>query len=142
MIVGITFSAFDLLHTGHIVMLKEAKNHCDYLIAGLQVDPSLERPDKNKPIQTLFERYVQLSGCSYVDEVVPYVAESEINDILLSYPINIRFIGEEYRDKPFTGKDICKSANINIFYNTRKHSFSSSSLRKRIQDDLTTTKQP
>lgn len=130
--IGITFSAFDLLHAGHIAMLKEASENCDYLVAGLQVDPSVERVGKNKPVQTLFERYIQLKGCKYVDEIVPYVYESEILDILLTYNTSIRFIGEEYKDVDFTGKELCKNNAIQIFYNTRKHSFSSSELRKRI----------
>lgn len=132
--IGITFSAFDLLHAGHISMLKEASENCDYLIVGLQVDPSLERKSKNKPIQSLFERYTQLKGCRYVDEIVPYAYESEILDILLTYRISIRFIGEEYRDKDFTGKELCRANDINIFYNSRRHSFSSSELRKRIAE--------
>jgi glycerol-3-phosphate cytidylyltransferase len=133
-IIGVTFSAFDLFHAGHVAMLKEAKEHCDYLIVGLQVDPSLERPEKNKPIQSVFERYVQLKGCRYIDEIIPYTLESELRDILLTYHIDVRFIGEEYKDKQFTGRDICDDKNIAIYYNSRKHTFSSSGLRKRIQD--------
>jgi glycerol-3-phosphate cytidylyltransferase len=130
--IGITFSAFDLLHAGHIAMLKEAKQNCDYLIVGLQTDPSIERSYKNTPIQSLFERYVQLQGCKYVDEIIPYTKESEIFEILLTYPINIRFIGEEYKHKDFTAKDFCIQQNIKIYYNKRQHAFSSSSLRHRI----------
>lgn len=132
--VGITFSAFDLFHAGHVAMLQEAKEHCDYLIVGLQTDPSLERPEKNKPIQSVFERYVQLKGCKYIDEIIPYSYEAEVRDILLTYHIDVRFIGEEYKDKPFTGRDICDDKNILIYYNSRKHTFSSSGLRKRIQE--------
>ena len=131
--VGITFSAFDLLHAGHIAMLKEARDMCDYLIVGLHVDPSVERSNKNKPIQSVFERYVQLRGCRYVDEIIPYATESEVVDILLTYKINYRFIGEEYRDIDFTGKELCNKNGISIIYNHRKHTFSSSELRKRIQ---------
>lgn len=134
-IVGITFSAFDLFHAGHVAMLKEAKQYCDYLIVGLQVDPSLERKSKNKPIQSVFERYVQLSGSIYVDEIIPYTTEAELCDILLTYDIDVRFIGEEYKNKEFTGKQICEDHNIRIHYNERKHSFSSSGLRKRIQQE-------
>jgi glycerol-3-phosphate cytidylyltransferase len=135
---GITFSAFDLLHAGHIAMLKEAKEHCDYLIVGLQTDPSIERSCKNKPIQSLFERYVQLKGCKYVDEVIPYTKESEIYEILLTYPIDIRFVGEEYTNKNFTAKDLCLQKNIKIHYNKRQHNFSSSSLRHRIEHNNAT----
>lgn len=132
--IGITFSAFDLFHAGHVAMLKEASELCDYLIVGLQIDPSIERPEKNSPIQSVFERYVQLKGCIYIDEIIPYTYEREVEDILLTYPINVRFIGEEYRDKNFTGKAICESKDIHIHYNNRKHTFSSSGLRKRISD--------
>ena len=112
-------------------MLKEAKSNCDYLIVGLQTDPSIDRPTtKHKPIQTLFERYIQLSACKYIDEIIPYSTENELVEILSSYPIHIRFIGEEYKDKDFTGKEL----PIEIYYNSRKNSFSTSSLRKRIHD--------
>lgn len=134
-LIGITFSAFDLFHAGHVAMLQEAKEHCDYLMVGLQIDPSLDRPEKNKPIQSVFERYVQLKGCRYVDEIIPYATESEVRDILLTYHIDVRFIGEEYKDKHFTGRDICDDKNISIYYNSRKHTFSSSGLRKRIQEE-------
>lgn len=133
-IVGITFSAFDLFHAGHVAMLKEAAELCDYLIVGLQIDPSAERSEKNKPIQSVFERYVQLKGCKYIDEIIPYTSEREVIDILLTYRVDIRFIGEEYINKEFTGKDICEERNIAIHYNSRKHTFSSSGLRKRIQN--------
>lgn len=135
MVVGFTASAFDLLHAGHILMLKEAKQHCDWLICGLQIDPSLDRPEKNQPIQTMVERYTQLSAVKYVDEIVPYMAEQDLEDILLSYPINIRFLGEEYRDKDFTGRDICKRRDIDLFFNARDHRFSTSELRKRMHDE-------
>jgi len=129
---GITFSAFDLFHAGHVTMLKEAKQHCDYLIACLQTDPSLDRTTKSKPIQSVFERYVQLAGCKYIDEIIPYTYESEVIDILLTYPIDVRIIGEEYKDKEFSGKEICIRKNIEIIYNDRKHSFSSTELRNRL----------
>lgn len=116
-------------------MLKEAKQHCDWLICGLQIDPSLDRPEKNQPIQTMVERYTQLSAVKYVDEIVPYMAEQDLEDILLSYPINIRFLGEEYRDKDFTGRDICKRRDIDLFFNARDHRFSTSELRKRMHDE-------
>jgi glycerol-3-phosphate cytidylyltransferase len=133
--VGITFSAFDLFHAGHVIMLKEAKEHCDHLIVGLQTDPSIDRPHtKNTPVQRLFERYVQVSACKYVDEIIPYTTEKEVLDIMLSYPIDVRIVGEEYKTKDFTGKDICQQKGIEIVYNSRKHTFSTTELRTRIAD--------
>lgn len=129
---GITFSTFDLFHSGHVAMLKEAKSNCDYLMVGLQTDPTIDRPEKNKPIQSVFERYVQLEGCKYIDEIVPYETEKDLIDILLTYDINVRFIGEEYRTNEFTGKQLCVDKGIEIYYNKRQHSFSTSELRKRI----------
>ena len=129
---GITFSTFDLLHSGHILMLKEAKSVCDYLICGLHVDPQIERPNKNKPIQSLVERYIQLSSVKYVDEIIPYNYEKDLHDILLGYPINIRIIGSDYENIEFSGKDICQSKDIEIYYNKRSHDFSSTELRQRI----------
>lgn len=129
---GITFSTFDLLHAGHILMLKEAKSVCDYLICGLHVDPQIERPNKNKPIQSLVERYIQLSSVKYVDEIIPYNYEKDLYDILLGYPINIRIIGADYENIEFSGKDICQSKDIEIYYNKRSHDFSSTELRQRI----------
>lgn len=128
--IGFTCSAFDLLHGGHVAMLREAKNQCDYLICGLQVDPTLDRPSKNKPIQTIVERYVQLAAVRYVDEIVPYVTESDLEDILSMYPINVRILGEEYKDKDFTGRDICKKRGIDLHFNKRDHRFSTTELRK------------
>jgi len=127
--VGFTCSTFDLFHAGHIMMLKEAKQQCDYLLVGLQTDPTIDRPDtKNKPIQSLFERFVQLQSCRYIDEIIPYSTEKELMDILLSYSIDVRIVGEEYKDKHFTGREL----DIPIYYNSRKHSFSSSGLRQRV----------
>jgi glycerol-3-phosphate cytidylyltransferase len=129
--IGFTCSTFDLFHAGHMMMLKEAKTRCDYLIVGLQTDPTIDRPDtKNKPIQSLFERFVQLDSCKYVDEIVPYSTEKELMDILLSYPIDVRIIGEEYKDSHFTGREL----NIEMYYNARKHSFSTTSLRQRVNE--------
>ena len=130
--VGITASTFDLLHAGHISMLREAKTKCDHLICALQVDPSLDRPEKNKPVQTLVERYTQLSGVKFVDEIVPYQTEQDLEDILNMYPINIRIIGEEYKNGKFTGRAICSKRGIELYYNKRDHRFSSSDLRKRV----------
>ena len=133
--VGITFSTFDLLHAGHIKMLEEAKSKCDYLIIGLQLDPSIDRPKKNKPTQTIVERYVQVKSCKYIDEIVPYVTEQDLIDILSSFKIDMRIIGEEYKDKSFTGKDYCIKKGIKIYYNTREHRFSSSELRKQVSKE-------
>ena len=133
--VGITFSTFDLLHAGHIAMLREAKNQCDYLIVGLQSDPTIDRPDsKNSPIQTMFERYLQLKAVEYVDEIIPYQTERDLEDILETLPINPRILGEEYRDKDFTGKDICRKRGIELYFNKRDHRFSSTDLRNRIKN--------
>jgi len=134
MIIGFTCSTFDLLHAGHVQMLREAKEQCDYLIVGLQFDPSMDRPEKNKPIQTVVERYTQLNAVQYVDEIIPYQTEADLEDILSMYHINVRILGEEYRDKDFTGKDICKKRSIQLFFNKRDHRFSSSDLRKRVCD--------
>jgi glycerol-3-phosphate cytidylyltransferase len=128
---GFTCSCFDLFHAGHIMMLKEAKSVCDYLIVGLQTDPTIDRPEKNKPIQSVFERFVQLEACKYVDEVVIYATEKDLLDILHSYPIDVRIVGDEYKDKDFTGKDL---SHIELYYNSRKHSFSTTELRKRVID--------
>ena len=130
--VGFTCSAFDLLHSGHISMLREAKDQCDYLICGLQTDPSANRPEKNAPIQTIVERYTQLKAVGYVDEIIPYSTEEDLKDILSMYSIDIRILGDEYREKDFTGKDICKRRDIGLHFNKRDHRFSSSELRKRV----------
>ena len=132
MIVVITFSSFDLFHSGHVAMLKEAKSNCDHLMVGVQTDPTIDRPEKNKPIQSVFERYVQLEGCKYIDQIVPYATEKEIEDILLTYKIDKRFIGEEYKTKEFTGKQLCVDNDIELYYNKRQHSFSTTNLRTRI----------
>jgi glycerol-3-phosphate cytidylyltransferase len=133
--IGITFSTFDLLHAGHIAMLAEAKNHCDYLIAALQTDPTIDRPDsKNPPVQSIVERQIQLSTNRNVDEVVIYQTEKDVEDLLLILPVDVRILGVEYKDKDFTGKEICKKRGIEIVYNGRDHSFSSSSLRKRVAE--------
>lgn len=134
LIIGITFSQFDLLHAGHIAMLSEAKNHCDYLIAGLQNNAQWDRPEKNEPIQSIVERQISLSAVRTVDEIVIYNTEKDLSDILLTLPIDVRILGVEYADKDFSGKEICEKRNIKIVYNGRDHSFSSSSLRKRITE--------
>jgi glycerol-3-phosphate cytidylyltransferase len=133
--IGITFSTFDMLHAGHIAMLSEAKNHCDYLIAGLQTDPTIDRPEtKNKPVQSIVERQIQLAACRYVDEVVVYQTEQDLVDLLLILPLDVRILGVEYEGKPFTGDDACYERDIELIFNSRDHSFSSSSLRKRVAD--------
>lgn len=131
---GITASTFDLLHAGHVQMLREAKDQCEYLICALQIDPSLDRPEKNPPVQTIVERFIQLSAISYVDEVIPYATEKDLEDILNMYNIDVRIIGEEYKKKTFTGRAICSKRGIEIYYNKRDHRFSSSDLRKRVSD--------
>jgi len=132
--IGFTASTFDLLHAGHISMLREAKENCDYLICGLQIDPSVDRTTKNSPIQTIVERQVQLSAVKYVDEIIVYRTEQDLEDILEMYHIDIRILGDEYRDKDFTGKDICKKRGIQLYFNKRDHRFSSSELRKQVID--------
>jgi glycerol-3-phosphate cytidylyltransferase len=132
--IGFSCSSFDLLHAGHVAMLREAKDHCDYLICGLQVDPTLDRPTKNKPVQTVVERHAQLAAVRYVDEVIPYVTEADLEDILAMYPINVRILGEEYRDKDFTGRDICKKRGIELYFNRREHRFSTTDLRNRVSE--------
>jgi glycerol-3-phosphate cytidylyltransferase len=130
--VGFTCSTFDLLHAGHILMLAEAKNVCDYLIVGLQNDPTIDRPnEKNKPVQSIVERYVQLSAVKFVDEILVYNTEKDLEDMLMFLPINVRIIGKEYEGRNFTGKSICEERGIKIFYNSRNHRFSSTELRQR-----------
>jgi len=132
--VGFTCSTFDLLHAGHVQMLREAKDQCDYLICGLQIDPSVDRKEKNNPVQTIVERYTQLKGVKYVDEIIPYSTEQDLEDILTMYHIDVRVLGEEYRDGTFTGRAICAKRDIELYFNKRDHRFSSSGLRKRVVD--------
>lgn len=133
--IGFTCSTFDLLHAGHILMLAEAKSVCEYLIVGLQVDPSIDRPEtKNSPVQSVVERYVQLKAVKFVDEIIVYQTEKDLEDLLMFLPISIRIIGEEYRDKHYTGREICEQRGVKIFYNERKHSFSTTELRKRVRE--------
>lgn len=130
--VGFTCSAFDLCHAGHISMLEEAKSQCDWLIVGLQNDPTADRPSKNKPVQSIVERFIQLSAVKYVDQIIPYNTEKDLEDILLTLPIDIRILGDEYKDKEFTGKSICVHRGIEIYFNGREHSFSTTDLRRRV----------
>jgi glycerol-3-phosphate cytidylyltransferase len=132
--VGFTCSTFDLLHAGHVQMLREAKQHCDYLIVGLQFDPSVDRDEKNSPTQTIVERYTQLKAVRYVDEIIPYSTEKDLEDILSMYDIDIRILGEEYKDKTFTGRAICAKRGIELYFNKRDHRFSSSDLRLRVAE--------
>ena len=126
---GFTCSTFDLFHAGHVMMLEEAKKQCEFLIVGLQTDPTIDRPNtKNKPVQGVFERWAQLSACKFVDQIIPYSTERELQDILLSFPIDVRILGEEYKGKEFTGHDI----PMEFYFNKRKHSFSTSELRQRV----------
>ncbi len=132
--VGFTCSTFDLLHAGHVQMLREAREHCDYLICGLQMDPSPDRPEKNPPVQSIVERYTQLNAIHFVDEIIPYSSEKDLEDILTMFSIDVRILGEEYRNKDFTGKDICRSRGISLYFNKRDHRFSSSDLRRRVAE--------
>jgi glycerol-3-phosphate cytidylyltransferase len=126
--IGFTCSTFDLFHAGHVMMLREAKEQCDYLIVGLQTDPTIDRPEKNKPVQGVFERFVQLNACVHVDEIIPYATEKELRDMLQSFKIDVRILGEEYKDKEFTGHDL----PMDFYFNKRRHSFSTSELRQRV----------
>jgi len=133
-IIGFTCSTFDLFHAGHVVMLEEAKRQCDYLIVGIQTDPTLDRNSKNKPVQSIVERQIQVKACKYVDEVIIYSTEKELEDLMKTLPIDVRILGIEYSEKDFTGKEICINRNIKIHYNSRDHSFSSSDLRLRVYE--------
>ncbi|MDB4331027.1 adenylyltransferase/cytidyltransferase family protein [bacterium] len=130
--VGFTCSTFDLLHAGHIQMLREAKEQCDYLLVGLQMDPSVDRAEKNAPVQSIVERYTQLKAVKYVDEIIPYGTEQDLKDILTMYNIHVRVLGVEYKDKDFTGKEICLQRGVDFYFNKRDHRFSTSDLRKRV----------
>jgi glycerol-3-phosphate cytidylyltransferase len=132
--IGITCSCFDLFHAGHVKMLEEAKIQCDYLIIALQTDPTIDRPEKNKPIQSVVERYIQLKGCKFVDEIIPYETEKDLEDIFNTLKLDIRIIGEDYKGKDFTAKQICLDRSIVLYYNERKHNFSSTELKKRINN--------
>ena len=135
MTIGFTCSVFDLLHAGHVMMLREAKEHCDYLIVGLQTDPTIDRKaEKNKPVQSLVERYAQLNAVKFVDEIIPYQTEGDLLDILELFQIDVRFLGEEYREKEFSGKDVCRKRGIHLHFNKRDHRFSTSDLRHRVCD--------
>ena len=129
---GITFGAFDLFHAGHVLMLEEAKTACDYLIVCIQNDPSLDREEKNKPVQSIIEREIQVSGCRFVDEVIIYDTEVDLLNIIDQIDWDVRIIGEEYKDKDFTGRDLTLER---CYFNNRPHSFSSSELRERVSKE-------
>ena len=133
--IGFTASAFDLLHPGHVMMLEEAKEHCDWLICGLHVDPSIQRKEKSAPMQSLIERYTQLAAVKHVDQIVPYQFESELLDIMALYRVSVRIVGEEYRGTDFTGKTYCNAAGVKIVYNSRKHTFSSTAMRSKLKGE-------
>lgn len=131
--IGFNCSSFDLLHAGHVTMLKMEKQLCDYLIVALQVDPTIDRPGtKNKPTQSVYERYVQLQACKYVDEILVYETEYDLLQMLMTQTINIRFLSEEYLNRDFTGKQYCIQSNIELYYHKREHDYSSSELRARV----------
>jgi len=132
---GFTCSAFDLLHAGHIEMLKDARNQCDYLIVGLQTDPTIDRPEKNQPVQNVSERYIQLDALSCVDEIIPYATEAELLNLIKMIDPYVRILGEEYKDKDFTGRDFCENEGVNLYYNKRKHDYSTSDLRRRVVEN-------
>ena len=138
--IGFTCSTFDLLHSGHVAMLRESKTACDYLICALQNDPSVDRPEKNKPIQNIVERQAQLAAIKYVDEILVYNTEEELLDILAMYHIDVKIMGEEYRDKDFTGRELCKQRDIDFYFNKRDHRFSTSNLRKRVEENTLQSK--
>jgi glycerol-3-phosphate cytidylyltransferase len=132
--VGITFSTFDLFHSGHVKMLEEAKRQCDYLIVVLQLDPSIDCPLKNGTSQTIIERYIQLKGSKHIDEIIPYVSEQDLEDILRSFKIDVIIIDDEYKEKNYTGRVYCEGKGIEIYYYSRDHRFSSSGLRKQVKN--------
>ena len=132
-VIGFTCGAFDLLHAGHVLMLEEAKSVCDYLIVGLQTDPTIDRPEKNKPIQSLVERTIQVNAVKYVDQTICYQTEAELLELLKVIQPDVRIIGEDYKDKDFTGKQWCFDNDVYIYYNSRQHTFSSTELRTRIK---------
>lgn len=134
--VGFTASSFDLLHAGHILMLAEARNHCDYLIVALQTNP-VDRPEKNKPIQSTAERWIQLSAVRFIDEIIPYDTEEDLLVLIQSLKPDVRILGEDYLDKDFTGKQWCLDNGIEIIYTKREHKYSTTALRKKIESTKT-----
>jgi glycerol-3-phosphate cytidylyltransferase len=137
--IGFTCGAFDLFHAGHNIFLRDAKNYCNHLVVGLHTDPTIDRPEKNKPIQTIYERYAQLKNSAWVDEIIPYDTEADLINVLATNKIDVRFLGADYIDKPFTGDQLCNAMGIQIFFLNRYHNFSSSELRKRIAKEIVFT---
>jgi len=131
--IGFNCSSFDLFHAGHVTMLKMEKQLCDHLIVALQVDPTIDRPGtKNKPVQSVYERYVQLQGCKYIDEILVYQTEEDLLNLIQTQKIHIRFLSEEYKDRDFTGKQYCIDHGIELYFHLRKHKYSSTELRNRV----------
>ena len=131
--VGFNCSSFDLFHAGHVTMLKMERELCGWLIVALQVDPTIDRPGiKNKPIQSVYERYVQVQSCKYVDEILVYETEEDLLNMIKTQSIDIRFLSEEYKDRDFTGKQYCIDNGIAIHYHKRQHKYSSTELRNRV----------
>ena len=131
--IGFTSVVGDLFHAGHIRMIEECKKYCDYLIVGLICDPT-DRPNKNKPVESVYERYYRISRCKGVDEVVPLENENDLKLYLeMTDRVEVRFVGEDYKNKDFTAKDVCMQKGIDIIYNNRKHGLSSTSLRERVE---------
>ncbi len=133
--IGFNCSSCDLFHAGHVTMMKMEKQLCDYLIVALQVDPTIDRPGvKNKPTQSVYERYVQLQGCKYVDEILVYETEADLLNLIQTQTINIRFLSEEYKDRDFTGKQYCIDNGIELYFHMRRHQYSSTELRNRVYE--------
>jgi glycerol-3-phosphate cytidylyltransferase len=133
--IGFNCSCFDLFHAGHVTMLKMEKEKCDYLKVALQVDPTIDRPGlKNKPVQSIYERYAQVQACKYVDEILVYDTEAELLNLIMTQDMDIRFLSEEYLNRDFTGKQYCMQNGIELYYHKRQHSYSTSDLRKRVYE--------
>jgi glycerol-3-phosphate cytidylyltransferase len=140
MVIGFTCGAFDLFHAGHNVFLRDCRTKCDKLVVGLHTDPTIDRPSKNKPLQSIYERYTQLINCKWVDNIIPYDTETDLINLMASTPIDVRFLGGDYADKSFTGEQLCVDMGVKVYTMPRKHNFSSSELRERISHDPNTTK--
>jgi len=133
--IGFNCSCFDLFHAGHVTMLKMEKERCDYLKVALQVDPTTDRPGlKNKPVQSIYERYAQVQACKYVDEILLYDTEKELLNLIMTQDMHIRFLSDEYLYRDFTGKQYCMDNGIELFYHKRQHTYSTSELRNRVYE--------
>lgn len=126
--IGFTAGAMDLLHPGHLMMLRECKDRCDWLIVGLHTDPTIDRPKKNKPVETVWERWLRLQSCGLVDEIIPYETEEDLTNLLRYLRPDVRFVGADHIGKDFTGKEL----DIPVSYNSRDHNYSTTNLRRRI----------